>query len=281
MATSRDRLRAILVGRRVSSVAAVGGRYATNPPVGTDDFIRDMWVDGRNDTKVESIDVKGKFMHWRFTNGWALWCTYGMSGGWETTRDPKHCAFELYHRYGGPGLVLEDCVPGLYFNDQRHFGTLKFVKDPTGGLTKKKLGTLGPDMLNDPPDARAFSDRLNGRLDRTIAEALMDQSVVSGVGNYVKAESLYRARLSPHRRVSSLTLPEKELLRSSILDVMRSAYLAGGATIATYRQVDGSSGGAQRRFAVYGHDKDPLGNPVTNETTLDGRTTWWVPILQS
>lgn len=239
-----------------------------------------MWVDGMNDTRIESIDVKGKFMHWRFTNGWTLWCTYGMTGGWETMRDPKHNAFELYHRHPS-GLVLEDCVPGVYFNDQRRFGTLKFVHDPTGETTKKKLSTLGPDMLNDPPDTQAFCKALLRQERKTLAEALMDQSIVSGVGNYVKAESLYRARLSPHRTVRDLKAPEFEALRTSIVEVMTQAYSFGGATIATYRQVDGKEGSAQRRFTVYGHANDPLGNPVTNETTLDGRTTWWVPTLQS
>jgi DNA-formamidopyrimidine glycosylase len=243
-----------------------------------DDFIRTLRV---NDTRIESIDVKGKFMHWRFTNGWELWCTYGMSGGWETTRDPKHCAFELYHRHPS-NLVLEDCIPGVYFNDQRHFGTLKFVNDPTGELTRKKLASLGPDMLNDPPDAETFRRRLQARAGaRTLAEALMDQSVVSGVGNYVKAEALYAARLSPHREVRDLKTVEIEVLRTSIIDVMRRAYEGGGATIATYRKPDGSTGEAQRRFLVYGSDKDPLGNPVVNETTLDGRTSWWCPTLQS
>lgn len=259
----------------------MGGRYAVNPPVGMDDFIRALWVDGVNDARIESIDVKGKFMHWRFTNGWSLWCTYGMTGGWETTRDPKHCAFELYHCDSGSGLVAVNGALGLYFNDQRHFGTLKFINDPTRELTRRKLATLGPDMLNDPPGAEAFSARLQARAGRrTLTEALMDQSVMSGVGNYVKAEALYEARLGPHRLVRSLSGREQEALRGAIVSVMRRAYDGGGATIATYRKPDGSTGEAQRRFLVYGHDKDPIGNPVTNETTPDGRTTWWVPSLQ-
>ncbi len=279
MATSRDHLRKIVVTRRVSSLGAVGGRYALKAPLGMDDFIRAMWVDGTNDTRIESVDVKGKFMHWRFSNGWVLWCTYGMTGGWETTKDPKHCAFELHHRHPSP-LVLEDCVPGLYFNDQRHFGTLKFVSDPTGEATKKKLATLGPDMLNDPPTAGGFSRALLKKVGRTLAEALMDQSVISGVGNYVKAEALYESRLSPHRTVASLDDDELVRLRDSIVYVMRCSYDSGGATIATYRQPDGSAGQAQGRFAVYGHSVDPMGNPVTAETTPDGRTTWWSPAVQ-
>ena len=280
MACSRDLLRKIIVGRRVSSLGAVGGRYALKSPLGTDDFIRAMWVNGTNDTWIESVDVKGKFMHWRFSNGWVLWCTYGMTGGWETTKDPKHCAFELYHRYGGSGLILEDCVPGLYFNDHRHFGTLKFVNDASGDVTKKKLATLGPDMLNDPPDEETFARCMLKRSDRTLAEVLMDQSVICGVGNYLKAESLYAARLSPHRKVSSLGAFDMNHLRRCIVSVTASAFSAGGATIASYRQPDGAEGHAQRRFAVYGHTTDPQGNPVINETTLDGRTTWWSPSVQ-
>lgn len=280
LAISRDQLRQILVGRTVSSVHAVGGRYAKVPPAGMDDFMRSMRVNGVNNAQVHSVNVKGKFMHWRFTNDWVLWCTYGMSGGWETRRDPKHCALELYHRHPS-GLVLEDRVPGLYFNDQRHFGTLRFIYDPTSDLTEKKLSTLGPDMLNDPPTLGEFRERLRKRSESTLAETLMDQSVMSGVGNYVKAEALYVARLSPHRIVNGLSQSETRALHEAVQAVLQRAYKAGGATIATYRQPDGSMGDAQRRFAVYGQSEDPLGNPVTNETTKDGRTTWWVRQVQA
>jgi formamidopyrimidine-DNA glycosylase len=145
----------------------------------------------------------------------------------------------------------------------------------------KKLASLGPDMLNDPPDADNFRNRLHNRGDgKTLAEVLMNQGVFSGVGNYVKAEALYLAELSPHRRCESLTLNEVERLRQQVIAVMRASYANDGATIRSYLNVDSTKGGMKTRFLVYGNRTDPMGNPVVKEETADGRTTHWVPTVQ-
>jgi DNA-formamidopyrimidine glycosylase len=167
----------------------------------------------------------------------------------------------------------------VQFHDPRHFGTLKFVKGRE--QLNRKLATLGPDMLSGPPDEAGFRSALLKKPTRTVAEALMDQSVVSGVGNYVKCEALYAAGVSPHRTVESLTCLEHMHLRRAIIDVMEASYTSGGATIATYRQGDGAKGQAQSRFMVYGNKTDPSGNPVVREQTLDGRTTHWCPAIQA
>lgn len=232
--------------------------------------------------RVVEVDVKGKFMWWRLQppaggKAWWLWITYGMSGQW-TRELTKHTAFGVHFRPPRDENGVAADHSSLYFNDARHFGTLKFVDDESEH--RRKLASLGPDMLSDPPNLAGFELRLAKRYGKTLAETLMDQSVVSGVGNYVKAEALYGARLSPHRRVSSLKATERESLRYHIIKVLQSSYKHGGATLYTYQNSDGTSGTAQRRFAVYGNRTDPLGHEVVSEETLDGRTTWWVPAMQ-
>jgi len=274
---SRDDLQ-FLVGRYITRVEAVGGRYAKVPPVGLNDFTGSskcaecLYL--KEYGRIEEVEVKGKFMWWSIRAAWSLWCTYGMTGRWSTTRDDKHCAVVLTHR-GAAGD--EACV---YFNDPRHFGTLKFVYDRDGDKTQAKLDALGPDMLGSPPAPEQFIARLGKKPNRTLAEALMDQSVVSGVGNYVKAEGLYMAALSPHRTVAECSVAELMHLGTRLTQVMMESYTSGGATISTYRTVDGTKGGAQRRFAVYGNMTDPMGHPVIKEATKDGRTTHWCPAIQ-
>jgi formamidopyrimidine-DNA glycosylase len=73
---------------------------------------------------------------------------------------------------------------------------------------------------------------------------------------------------------------EIERLRTQIINVMKASYNNSGATFRTYRNPDGTEGGMQRRFVVYGNQTDPLGNPVVKEETKDGRTTHWVPTVQ-
>lgn len=265
---SRDFLSNLLIDHRVIMVSAVGGRYATVPPVG----MRELNLHGA--VTVESVNCKGKLMTWSMSSGWKLWCTYGMSGQWTTQFDNAHSAVVVTYQDD------DHDAQNIYFNDPRHFGTLKFVHDPDDTLTRKKLDTLGPDMLNDPPTLAVFVACLMKNGHKTLAEVLMDQSVVSGVGNYLKAESLYQAQLSPHRVVNSLDADDFARLRAAIIDVMVRSCKLGGATIRTYRNVDGSDGTAQRRFVVYNHKTDPTGNPVVSETTKDKRTTWWCPAVQ-
>lgn len=269
---SADHLSKRHVGMRLRRVEAVGGRYVDRSPDGTDE-LNDA-LRGMEGMRIEEVSCKGKFMYWTFRPGWTMWCTYGMSGQWTSELD-KHAALTLW-----VDRPLED-LTGIHFRDPRHFGTLKFIHEPDGVQTQKKLDTLGPDMLSEPPSLDTFKLRLLKKPDRTVCEALMDQSCISGVGNYIKAEALYLAEISPHRKVSDL-LPHSDFrrLREQIINVMKASYNTGGATIRTYRNPDGSAGEAQGRFVVYGNKTDPMGNPVVKEETPDGRTTHWVPAVQ-
>jgi DNA-formamidopyrimidine glycosylase len=279
----------LLVGKCIlNAFVGKSGRYVDSVPAGFSEFIGELR--GRGACRVTEVGCKGKFMWWTLgfsraeprqnEDPWHLWITYGMSGQWSS-KETKHSGFGIYYNDTGSPLNPDNdfVQPSvLYFNDSRHFGTLKFVH--SNELHQKKLVTLGPDMLSDPPTWQEFMGRILKRPKRTLAEALMDQGTVSGVGNYVKAEALYLSELSPHRACDSLSMAECERLRKQITNVMRASYNTGGATIRTYRNVDGTEGGMQRRFAVYGNQTDPMGNPVVKEETKDGRTTHWCPTVQ-
>jgi formamidopyrimidine-DNA glycosylase len=227
---------------------------------------------------INEVGVKGKFMWWGIGD-WFLWCTYGMSGQWSTKYDPKHSACQVcYNDSADPIHPCSQTVQIINFNDPRHFGTLKLVKGRPALL--KKLASLGPDMLNSPPAYEEFLARLTRKHHVTVAQALMDQSCISGVGNYIKAEALYLAEISPHRYTDTLTANEMKQLREQIINVMQASYNNDGVTIRSYLNVDGSKGGMKTRFLVYGNKTDPLGNPVVKEETKDGRTTHWVPAIQ-
>ena len=287
---SADAISKLLTGKQIVNVfQGKRGRYADNPPDGFKEFLGELRCHGG--PIVAEVNCKGKFMWWKLEfsprpfrrnyedDAWYLWCTYGMSGQWTADETP-HTAFGVY--YGDTFDAAQNFVQpaSLYFNDIRHFGTLKFVNSDEAHA--KKLASLGPDMLTSPPDDKAFEGRIMALKNRskTLAEVLMDQSVVSGVGNYVKAEALYLSELSPHRTVSSLTPQDLKRLRQQIINVMKASYATGGATISTYKNPDGTRGEAQNRFVVYGNKVDPMGNPVIKEETRDGRTTHWVPNIQ-
>lgn len=219
-------------------------------------------------------------MYWTLANDWFVWTTYGMSGQWivnDSGTSPKHTAFTFYLSSSND---INDMMTtmGAHFRDPRHFGTVKFSR--SRDALDAKLATLGPDMLSDPPSSELFRERIRLRSTKTLAEAVMDQYVISGVGNYVKVESLHAAGLSPHRQCSTLTDNDLDRLRHAIVDVMQRSYAAHGTTIHTYENIDGSRGSFADQLQVYGRKKDPSGHPVIKEETLDGRKTSWCPAVQ-
>ena len=109
----------------------------------------------------------------------------------------------------------------------------------------------------------------------------MDQKVLAGVGNYIKAEALYRAGISPHRVNSSLTDEELARLNKETKWVIRASYASRGARISTYELPDGSTGTYNFKFLVYRRKVDPEGHRVVREETRDKRTTHWVPERQN
>lgn len=236
-------------------IEALSGRYTKKPIQGL--------ANVKFPLMVSKVGCKGKFIYWEFMGtDLVLFNTLGMSGAWSNT--PRHARVKFVTSKGD-----------LYFNDARNFGTLKFCSSSD---LKRKLNSLGPDMLNDRVSPELFKSRLKKHPSITLAEALMNQHVISGVGNYLKADSLWLANLSPHRLVSNCSDTELENLHESVRNVIMTAYQNGGSTILTYKGFDGQEG--KHTMLVYGRKTDPNGETVISENTKDGRTTWWVPQIQ-
>jgi DNA-formamidopyrimidine glycosylase len=268
---SRDRLRELLAGKRFRKLEIVGGRYAKKAIEGMSDFV--LETNGKSPT-IDSVDVKGKFMWW-VVGEWKLFCTYGMSGQWTRAAVDKNTAVSIWVDDSDGSNLFR-----INFRDPRRFGTLKFVKNDRE--LQKKLDSLGPDILSDTPmTSEIFAKSLLIKPNRTIAEALMDQSCVSGVGNYLKAETLYRSRISPHRRVIDMSAKEIYSLWQNTIDSAKESYLDHGASIRTYKTVEDTAGRGQFYFRVYSKKKCPENHDVVSEDTKDGRTSWWCPNCQT
>ena len=246
--------------KRLVDIVVESGRYTKKPIVGIDEILEEAPL------KIHGAGVHGKFIFFLLDNEWSIWNTLGMSGRWSRNHE-KHSRVRL---------VLDDGP--VFFNDTRNFGTLKFVRGKQPIIDK--LSSLGPDLLAEECTDEIFIKSLRRKDKKTVAEALMDQSVVSGIGNYIKAEALYLCKLSPHRVVSSLTDMDLKNLNLATRSVLVSSFDSGGATIQSYRNFYGEAGDASQRFAVYGRKNDPQGRGVIKEQTKDGRTTHWVPEVQ-
>lgn len=269
---SADLIKPLATNRHIISAGYTkNSRYSSSPPEGYKEFI-DAVSSSPKPTSVTDIQTRGKFMYWTFDNGWYMYSTFGMSGQWSP-KEGKHPCF--YFTFATQ-TAQEDQV---FFNDPRHFGTIKFVNSKKD--LEKKLQELGWDPLSMPLDKNLkwITFQL-AKSSKSIAEALMDQGLFSGVGNYIRAEALYACKLSPWRKAKQLSQDEIKTLCQAIVDVMQESYQHQGATIHTYKTVYGEEGKYATLFKVYGQKKDPLGNKIITQQTPDKRTIHWCPDIQ-
>tara|TARA_B100000900_G_C20581458_1_gene717715 strand:- start:65 stop:874 length:810 start_codon:yes stop_codon:yes gene_type:complete len=238
------------------------GRYKKHGPFDGYHALKNMLP-----AKVTFVSCKGKFIWAEINNSLYLTSTLGMTGSWGTTKT-KHSHVTLVLSNGSE----------VYFNDVRNFGTIKVFNNLES--FHKKLNSIGPDLLSGYMLEKTFRGIVKTQKQKTITEVLMNQKLMSGIGNYLKAECLYASCISPHRSCGSLSDEEINLLFENCRTIIRRSYELGGATIQSYRQPGGEPGMFSRRFAVYGQKQDPEGREVIKEKTRDGRTTHWVPEVQ-
>lgn len=273
---SADLIRPLVVGKKIkiaysTSNSRYGDSRNVNPELG--EHYKSLCLKG-TDVWVSSVGTRGKFMYWKLsldenmdTPGWVMFSTFGMTGQWSPTKG-KHPCF-VFEFTDGTQMV---------FNDPRHFGTIKFYHI---NELQKKLDDLGWDPLMMPlnTNLKWITQQL-GKTSKFIAEVLMDQTVFSGVGNYIRAEALYLSKLSPWRQSNKLTPSEIETLCKSIVSVMESSYQHQGATIQTYKTAYGEEGRYSTLFQVYGKKQDPMGRKVVKNLTPDKRSIHWCPEVQ-
>jgi formamidopyrimidine-DNA glycosylase len=240
----------------------LGGKWLKKPLPGL------SWIQQLLPLKVQRVKVKGKLIYVELTNGVWMWNTLGMGGGWRDQR-AKHSHFVLEM---GDGTEV-------FFEDVRRFGNICFT---TEDVIQDKLKALGPDMLNEEVSPAVFLTSIckGNRTNWNICKALMDQSVVCGVGNYIKSEALYRAGVNPWLKVGEIPEVKLTALHGWICKIIRRSYEQGGATLMTYTDMDLNRGMFTFEFEVYMRSQDPLGHDVIREETPDKRTTHWVPEIQ-
>lgn len=211
---------------------------------------------------INSINCKGKFI-WFDLGELVLFNTLGMSGSWGTTKS-NHSRLEF---------EFKDSEERLYFTDIRSFGTLD-IKNKVDLV--KKLKSIGPDMLSNPPTSKEFIDILRKKPENNICVSLMSQNIISGVGNYIKAETLWLSCINPFAKIKDLTDDNLNTLYYAILFVIRSSYVSQGATLKSYYTFDDEKGSYGDFLYVYGKKRDYNNYKVIKSETPDKRSTHYV-----
>jgi formamidopyrimidine-DNA glycosylase len=170
--------------------------------------------------------------------------------------------------------------PDLRFTDQRTFGHMWLVRD--GAELPAPIAHIAPDPFEPSFDPAALTQRLHAR--RTgIKRALLDQSLISGVGNIYADEALWRARLHWARPTETLNGPEVSRLLTAVRDVLGEALAVGGTSFdELYVNVNGESGYFDRSLSVYGQEGLPCprcGTPVRRDAFMN-RSAYTCPHCQ-
>jgi formamidopyrimidine-DNA glycosylase len=135
----------------------------------------------------------------------------------------------------------------LFFNDQRKFGWVKLM--PTEEVMELEfLKKVGPEPLEGDPH-KEFLRRIRRRNGTVIKAAILDQSVIAGIGNIYADESLWMAKVHPATRVHDLS--DKKLLDilHAAIEVMTRSIKSGGSTMKNYIRADGTKGNYLEKFA--------------------------------
>ena len=268
------------VGRTIADVEVRGPRTVRRHHAGPADFAARLR--GR---RVEAACRRGKYLWLRLDDGANLLAHLGMSGQFlavpASTDDPKHLRARFRFRDDGPELR---------FVDQRTFGGLA-IDDPAlgdpasselAGSIPASVAHIALDPLDPSFDDTAFAERLRHR--RTgVKRALLDQTLVSGIGNIYADESLWRVPMHYARGTDTLRRADAAALLAAVRDVLRAAIVAGGTSFdALYVAVNGESGYFDRSLEVYGREGEPCsrcGAPIRREAFMN-RSSYRCPRCQ-
>jgi formamidopyrimidine-DNA glycosylase len=144
----------------------------------------------------------------------------------------------------------------LYFNDQRKFGWMRLlpsIEVPNIDFMQK----VGPEPLDKEFTAKQFTERFTRRARSPIKAALLDQTVVAGVGNIYADESLWGAKLHPLTKVAEVTKQQFTLLYTELRDVMNLAIEKGGSTDKNYVNAEGKRGSYMDFARVFRREGKP------------------------
>jgi formamidopyrimidine-DNA glycosylase len=176
----------------------------------------------------------------------------------------------------------------FYFYDQLSFGTLKVVDCNINGETilEKKLKELGPDLLDDTTTFELFKLQLRKKVNenKAIGNVIVNQKIISGVGNYLRADSLWMSKLSPFRKVKDTTDDELKTLYDSIIGLIWGDYNYEFAIKKKYIKSSLKLPHHYNRdFFIYNHIKDIYNNTIRKEELYEGsqkRFIYWVKSIQ-
>jgi formamidopyrimidine-DNA glycosylase len=292
-----------LKGRLVEKLEVLSGKYSHKKPLENKDLLN-----GENKFKIQNVESHGKLMWMTMKNTknndkLYLISHLGLTGEWGFSKGNNDRIKITI------GNIDNKKKYNLYYADDRNFGNIYIVDDIDDVRKKKDL--LAPDALKTGMTLNEFSNiikkyisKSKTRKNQLIFRVLMNQTIkdgiVSGLGNYLTPEILYRAKISPFRKMDSLTEEDITELFKSMKYIIKLSYYNNttgymtnfGQFIKIHKEKINSGKypvyhqdiklkEKEFVFSVYRKNNDPLGNAVEKDKTINkNRTVYWVPAVQ-
>jgi formamidopyrimidine-DNA glycosylase len=194
---------------------------------------------------IKAIKRRAKYIVITLDDDSVIIAHLGMSG-----KMVVHNSFQNQRALHDHALFQFDNGKEVVFNDPRRFGLITF--SDTENLNQHKLiANLGVEPLEDDFNGKVLHSLLEGK-SIPVKLAIMDASLVVGVGNIYACEALFRTGISPTRKAAEVSKKECDKLAQNIKEVLSAAIIAGGSTLKDYVQASGDSGYFQHNFQVYG-----------------------------
>jgi formamidopyrimidine-DNA glycosylase len=242
---------------------------------------------------VTGIGRRAKYLTVDLSSGDVLLMHLGMSGSFRVSRGDRAGTPGAHHHPGSADPTHDHVVfhmssgATVTFNDPRRFGLMLLV--PRAELAVHPLmREVGPEPLGNEFDAGLLATACAGKK-TSLKAALLDQTVVAGLGNIYVCEALHRAGLSPRRRAATIATRGAANARAialvdAIKAVLHAAIKAGGSSLRDHRQTDGELGYFQHHFRVYDREGEACVTPGCKGTVKriaqSGRSTYFCPVCQ-
>ncbi len=223
--------------------------------------------------KIHAVLRRGKYLIITTTNNKHLIIHFGMSGSLrilnQTTPRIKHDHMDICLNNG----TL------LRYNDPRRFGAILW--SPLAPEQHPRLRHIGPEPLETSFNGKSLQQSLQ-KSRRMIKNAIMDNHVVTGVGNIYASESLFLAKIHPQTPCHTLSQDQYQALSIAIQQTLIAAIQAGGTTLKDFQSAKGKPGYFQQQLAVYNQADQPCTQCQTPITTciIANRQSYYCPNCQ-
>ena len=226
-----------------------------------------------NNKKIIKIHRIAKYIALDLSNNTTLIIHLGMSGRIKILKISDYIEIKHDHLI----LYLSN-KKMIIFNDPRKFGFIDIVNTLNLKNTKyfSKLGL-------DPFDKKLNKKYLLSKFKKSkssIKQILLNQKIISGIGNIYASEILFDATISPFLPANKLTLYEISSLIKSIKKIIKKAILFGGTSLKDYVAVDGTLGSFQNKFKVYNREGQKIRKFKILRAIQSGRSTFYCPAIQ-